>query len=240
MDFAKRNEEFIEIMARDTELADLALQCVAKSFRHEYMYHFTWLGVPIIQFPEDILAVQEIIWETKPELIIETGIARGGSSVFFASMLELLGNDGQVAAVDIDIRAPNRKVIEDHPMSRRITMFEGSSTDESIAARIARMAEGKRVLVCLDSNHTHEHVLRELELYAPLVHEGGYVVVFDTIVEDLPDHFFANRDFTKGNSPSTAIDAFLTADDRFQRDDQRPKKMLVGAIRDGFVRRVKA
>lgn len=239
MDFAKRNAEFIETMAKDRELDELGLRVIAKALRHEYVYHFTWLGLPIIQFPEDIVAVQELIWETRPELIIETGIARGGSSILYASLLAMLGGDGQVASVDIDIRAHNRAAIEAHPLAGRITLFEGSSTDEAIAATIARMAHGKRVLICLDSNHTHEHVLRELELYAPLVQSGGYVVVFDTIVEDLPDGFFKNRPFTVGNSPKTAIDAFLAANDRFERDGQRAKKMLIGAIRDGFVRRVK-
>jgi cephalosporin hydroxylase len=158
--------EGIERMAADHDLQRLAGELFRKSFEHRYSYNFTWMGRPIIQYPQDIVAMQELIWAVQPDLVIETGIAHGGSLVFYASMLGLLDNDGLVLGIDVDIRAHNRRAIEAHPMSRRIRMIEGSSIDPEIVAQVADIAQGRRrVLVALDSNHTHDHVLRELELY---------------------------------------------------------------------------
>src|SRR6266536_1114427 len=162
-DFEQRNRQVIDRMGADDDLRRLTRQWFTASYQYEYSYHFKWLGRPIIQFPPDIIALQEIIWDTKPELIIETGIARGGSLIFSASMLELVGREGRVLGIDIDIREHNRTAIECHPLARRITMVQGSSIDEDIAARVAREAEGAgSIMVILDSNHTHLHVLREL------------------------------------------------------------------------------
>ncbi|WP_445241053.1 cephalosporin hydroxylase family protein [Microcoleus vaginatus] len=155
------------------------------------------MGRPIIQFPQDIMAMQEIIWQVKPDLIVETGIAHGGSLIFYASMLELIG-EGQVLGIDVDIRQHNRVEIEQHPMFKRITMIEGSSIDEEIAKQVYDLAKGKsRILLVLDSNHTHDHVLKELELYSPLVTKNSYLVVFDTVVEDMPEDFFPDRPLGK-------------------------------------------
>ncbi len=167
--------------------------------RHRYTYNFSWLGRPVIQLPQDLLAVQELIWQVRPDLIVETGIAHGGSLIHSASLLEILGGDGIVVGVDVDIRAHNRREIEAHPLARRIRLIEGSSTDEAVAAAVREQARGRRaVMVILDSNHTHEHVLRELALYAPLVTRGSYLVVFDTLIEDLPDELFAGRPLGQG------------------------------------------
>jgi len=183
--------------------------------------------------------MQEIIWQVKPDLIIETGIAHGGSLIFYASMLELLGGKGHVVGIDIDIRKHNRVEIEKHRMFKRITMIEGSSTDEKIAEEVHQMARGKRVLVCLDSNHTHEHVLRELELYAPLVSVGSYCVVFDTIIENMPKGTYADRPWDVGNNPKTAVQAYLNEHDEFMVDVEIENKLLITVAPGGYLRRVR-
>lgn len=208
--------------------------------RHKYVYNFTWMGRPIIQLPQDIVALQELIWKIRPDLIIETGIAHGGSLIFSASMLELLGGDGQVLGIDIDIREHNRAEIEKHPMYKRITLLQGSSIAPEVIEQVYRLAKGKeRILVILDSNHTHDHVLRELELYSPLVTCGSYLVVFDTLIDDLPDALFVDRPWGKGNNPKTAIRAFMKHNDRFVIDKQIDYKLQLSAAPDGYLKCVK-
>ncbi|HEY0376112.1 MAG TPA: cephalosporin hydroxylase family protein [Pyrinomonadaceae bacterium] len=224
--------------ARD--LQDLALRFMRDSSAYKYTYNFNWMGLPIIQFPQDILAMQEIIWEVKPDLVVETGIARGGSLVFYASMLELLGGEGRVLGVDIDIRPHNRAAIEAHPMSRRIDMIQGSSVDDSTAEQVRAAARDcSRVLVSLDSNHTHEHVLRELELYSPLVKAGSYLVVFDTTIEDQPEDFQHGRAWDKRNNPKTAVREFLKTNDRFVVDRAVEDKLLITVAREGYLKCVR-
>jgi cephalosporin hydroxylase len=229
----------VAALGRDAELNQLGLDVMRESAKYKYTYNFTWMGIPIIQFPQDLVALQEIIWTTRPELIVETGIAHGGGLVFYASMLELLGGDGRVLGIDIDIRAHNRQRIEAHPMSRRIEMLQGSSTDPEIAGQAAAMAAGKRTMVVLDSNHTHEHVLSELRLYSPLVRAGGYLVVFDTTIEDQPSGFFGDKPWDKGNNPKTAVWEFLRGNDRFAVDKEIESKLLLTVARDGYLRCVK-
>jgi cephalosporin hydroxylase len=181
--------------------------------------------------------MQEIIWEVRPDLIVETGIAHGGSLIFYASMLELLGGDGRVLGIDIDIREHNRMEIEKHPMSKRITMIEGSSVDAGVVQNVHTAAQGKkRVLVSLDSLHTHDHVLRELEAYSSLVTKGSYCVVFDTIVEDLPDEYSKDRPWGKGNNPKTAVWEFLKTNNRFAIDKQMENKLLITVAPGGYLR----
>ena len=212
---------------------------------HRYSYNFTWLGRPIIQVPQDIVALQELIWSVQPDLIIETGIAHGGSLVFSASMLELNAAcggpaDAEVLAVDIDIRAHNRVAIEAHPMSRRISMIQGSSIAPEIIELVkARAAVKRRTLVFLDSNHTHDHVLAELAAYAPLTSVGSYCVVFDTIVEDMPAEMFPDRPWGPGNSPKTAVWAYLKTHPEFEIDRQMDHKLLISVAPDGYLRRVR-
>jgi cephalosporin hydroxylase len=238
--FEREKRENISRLGEDHSLQALALQFMRLTGSYQYTYNFCWMGLPIIQFPQDIMAMQEIIWKVRPDLIVETGIARGGSLVFYASLLELLDSNGHVLGIDIDIRAHNRAAIQSHSMSKRISMIEGSSVDEEVAAQVSQMASGfKSVLVVLDSNHTHEHVLRELELYAPLVKCGSYIVVFDTSIEDQPAGHHAGRPWDKGNNPKTAVREFLTQCDRFVVDDEIDSKLLVTVARDGFLKCVK-
>jgi cephalosporin hydroxylase len=210
------------------------------SKKYSYSYNFTWLGRPIIQFPQDIIAMQELIWQVKPDLIIETGIAHGGSLIFSASLMELLGGDGQVLGIDIDIRQHNRIEIEKHRMSKRITMLEGSSVDPEIVSRVYDIAKVKnRILVVLDSMHTHDHVLQELELYSVLVKKDSYMVVFDTIIEEMPDDFFPGKPWSKGNSPKTAIEEFLKRNNRFMVDKEISDKLLITLAPGGYLKCVK-
>ncbi len=225
---------------KNKKLLDAARLFVQESTIPKYSYNFTWLGRPIIQYPQDIIAMQEIIWQVKPNLIIETGIAHGGGLIFYASMLELLGGDGQVLGIDIDIREHNRVEIERHPMFKRITMIEGSSIDEDVVQKVRDFAKDKkRVLVALDSMHTHEHVLKELELYSLLVTKGSYLVVFDTIIEDMPDGFFPDRPWGKGNNPKTAVWEFMKNNDRFEIDKEIENKLLITVAPDGYLRCIK-
>jgi cephalosporin hydroxylase len=237
------SEEVIDNVKRqgeDAYLVDLSKKWVEKIQPYNYCHSFTWMGLPIIQCPQDIVSMQELIWRTKPDLIIETGIAHGGSLVFYASMLELLGGDGEVVGIDIDIRKHNRIAITSHPMNKRIIMFEGSSTDPNIVSQVKEIAQHKnRIMVCLDSNHTHDHVLKELQFYAPLVAKGNYCVVFDTGVEDLPDDMCLDRPWGKGNNPKTAVHEYLKRNDCFVIDKMIEHKLLITAAPDGYLLRVK-
>ncbi len=229
--FEKEKERMIVKMSDDTGLKQESLAWIEKSSIYKYSYNFKWMDCPIIQFPQDMIAMQELIWQVKPDLIIETGIAHGGSLIFYASMLELIGEDGQILGVDIDIREHNRIEIEKHKMFKRITMIQGSSIDEDIAKQVYEFAKGKqRVLVVLDSNHTHDHVLKELELYSLLVTKESYLVVFDTVVEDMPEDFFPDRPWGKGNNPKTAVWKFLKQNDRFEIDKEIEAKLLITGV----------
>lgn len=222
-----------------------SLKASAKAFNDasnssQYSYNFSWMGRPIIQYPQDMIAMQEIIWQVQPDLIIETGIAHGGSLVYYASLLELIGK-GEVLGIDIDIREHNRAEIEKHPMFKRITMLEGSSLSEDIVAQVSLTAQGKQnILVVLDSNHTFEHVLRELELYAPFVSVDSYLVVFDTIVEDLPANYFKEkRPWGIGNNPKTAVFEFLKNNNDFVIDEEIDNKLLISVAPQGYLKRIK-
>lgn len=238
--FRQRNAEMIQQMGQNTELHAATRAWFDRSFTHEYSYHFRWMGLPIIQYPQDIVAMQEIIWQVQPDLIIETGVARGGSLVFYASMLKMMGLTGQVVGIDIDIRPHNREALEAHPMFPAITLIEGSSTDDAVLAQVRELAAGKqRVLVALDSLHTHDHVLRELQLYSPLVTPGSYLVVFDTVVEHLPESASENRPWGPGDNPLTALRAFLETTDAFEIDRTISDKLQITVAPDGYLKRVR-
>lgn len=238
--FDPKDPEQIALMAADPDIRRAARDLFLGSCRYKYSYNFTWLGRPIIQYPQDIVALQEIIWQVKPDLVVETGIAHGGSLIFSASMLELLGGDGEVLGVDIDIREHNRIEIEKHPMFKRITMIQGSSIDDEIAERVYQFArDKKRIIVILDSNHTHAHVSRELELYSPLVKKSSYLVVFDTVVEDMPDDSFPNRPWGRGNNPKTAVREFLKKNSRFEVDSEIENKLLITVAPSGYLKCIK-
>lgn len=225
-------------MAVDQPLQREALDVLVHSDQHGWSYQWSWLGLPIIQMPPDVIAVQEVIWETRPQVIIETGVARGGSLIFYASILQLIG-EGKVIGVDIDIRAHNRAAIEEHPMAKRIELIQGSSVDAGIIRDIkSRIPAGARVMVILDSNHTHEHVYDELKLYAPLVTKGQFLIVADTVVEQIPAQTHRPRPWGPGNNPATALDAFLKEDKQFVRDPFVNAKLLISSSPGGYLRRV--
>jgi len=239
-EFIKEREERIKANGTNT-----TLQAASKVFNdvsnsNQYSYNFSWMGRPIIQYPQDMVAMQEIIWDVKPDIIIETGIAHGGSLIYYASIMELIGH-GEVLGIDIDIREHNRVEIEKHPMFKRIGMIQGSSIDTSIVDEVRKRAEGKeRILVCLDSNHTHEHVLNELEMYSPFVSLNSYIVVFDTIVENLPEGYFSQkRPWGISNNPKTAVESFLNNNENFVIDDQIDNKLLISVAPGGYLKRVK-
>ena len=248
------NTEVIR-QGNNNELHSLTRMWLDGSARFNYSYHFEWFGMPIIQYPQDIVAMQEIIWRVKPDLIIETGIARGGSLIFSASMLaqldmcDAIERDGifdpsnsrrKVLGIDIDIRSHNRAAIDSHPMRSWLEMIEGSSIDPNVIDRVREFAKPfKKVLVCLDSNHTHDHVLAELNAYASLVSVDSYCVVFDTIIEDMPDDMFPDRPWGKGNNPKTAVFEFMNNCSDFCIDESIPHKLLITVAPSGFLKRLK-
>lgn len=215
----------------------LVSQFMKETIRVKYSYHFTWLGIPIIQYPQDMMAMQEIIYEVQPDLIIETGIAHGGSLIFYASILEMLGK-GEVLGIDIEIRPHNRLAIETHPLYKRIKMIEGSSLDGQIIEQVKQFAQNKTTLVALDSHHSHDHVLQELKLYAPFVTKDSYLVVFDTIIEDLSADLLFNRPWGPGNNPKTAVWEFLKQNPQFKIDKQIENKLIITVASDGYLKRI--
>lgn len=224
--------------------ANKKLLCAANDFMREstepkYSYNFSWMGRPIIQYPQDMIAMQELLWKIKPDIVVETGIAHGGSLIFYSSILELIGK-GSVLGIDIDIRKHNREAIESHPMYKNISMIEGSSVSEEILSQVKDVvADKETVLVVLDSNHTHEHVTKELELYSPFVTNGSYLVVFDTIIEDLPEGFYPDRPWGRGDNPKTAVWGFLENNDKFEIDKGIDNKLLISVAPDGYLKRIK-
>lgn len=227
-------------LAGDRDVQALSRIWIREIARHRYAYNFTWLGRPVIQFPQDMLAIQELIWSVKPDVVIETGVAHGGSILFSASMLELVGGERYVIGIDIDIRKHNRAEIEAHPHSKRVKLIEGSSIDEGVVNQVREMVgDGKVVLVILDSNHTHEHVLRELELFSPFVGEGSYLVVYDTLIEDMPADLVGDRPWGPGNNPKTAVWEFLAGSDRFRVDKDLEAKLLITVAPDGYLKCVR-
>ncbi|WP_377295093.1 cephalosporin hydroxylase family protein [Rhizobium sp. SG2393] len=265
-DFRKRVARNIKGIGEDRDFLGLSNIWVRESIRHEYAQNFTWLGRPIIQVPQDTYAIQELIWSCRPDLVIETGIAHGGSLIMSASMLAMLdycdaaaagttldprASRRKVVGIDIDIRAHNRVGIESHPLAHKITLLQGSSVAPEIVDEVKAIAKGyDRIMLFLDSNHTHEHVLAELEAYAPLTTKGSYCVVWDTGVEDLPNEMCSNRPWGKGDNPKTAVweymkrlsdEGRMAADGEklaFDYDHTIEHKIAITASPDGFLRRV--
>lgn len=240
-------------LKKDRDVQALSRIWLREIARHKYAYNFSWMGRPLIQFPQDMSAMQELVWRVKPDLIIETGIAHGGSLIMSASLLAMLDYSDaaergesidparpkrRVLGVDIEIRKHNRDEIENHPMSRSITMIQGSSIDPAVVAKVKEIAaQYPRILVCLDSNHTHEHVLAELKAYAPLVNPGSYCVVFDTLIEDMPEGMSNDRPWDVGNNPKTAVMEFLSHNVEFSVDESIDTKLLITAAPGGYLRR---
>jgi cephalosporin hydroxylase len=237
--FREETKQRVAANGQNDELKKAAANFNLASNKAQYSYNFTWMGRPIIQYPQDMIAMQEIIWDIKPDLIIETGIAHGGSLIFYASLLELIGS-GEVLGVDIDIREHNRKEIENHSMYKRIKMIQGSSIAEETIEQVKAHVAGKsKIIVLLDSNHTHDHVLNELQLYAPFVSVGSYLVVFDTIVEHMPDDYLPGRPWKVGDNPKTAVVEFLKNNDQFEIHRSVDHKVLISVAPEGYLKRVK-
>lgn len=239
--FKKERAVDIAAMAEDKELHQKSIDWMLNADKYKYTYNFSWMGRPIIKFPSDIVATQQIVWDVKPDLIIETGIAHGGSLILSASLLEMIGGEGKVLGIDIDIREHNRKEIEAHPMMKRIEMIEGSSVADDVMDKVrAAASKAKRVMVFLDSLHSHEHVYKELELYAPLVTVGSYLVLPDTFIEYFPKGYYShNRPWDVGNNPMTAMRAFMQQNDDFEIDRDLCNKLMITEAFDGYLRRVK-
>jgi len=252
--FSEEVKQNITGLGQDRDMKDLTRIWLRDSAKHKYSYNFSALGRPIIQYPQDMVAMQELIWQVKPDLILETGIAHGGSLILSASMLALLdyceaaeagamldprSGRRRVLGIDIDIRAHNRMAIEAHPLSHLIDMIQGSSVAPEIIAQVHNIAKNyQRVLVCLDSNHTHEHVLAELEAYAPLTSQNSYCIVFDTVIEDLPSEMFPDRPWGPSNSPKTAVWEYLKTHPEFEIDKNIQHKLLITVAPDGYLKRV--
>lgn len=253
-EFHKEVENRIADYPGNTDLLASVNSFLLSTIDAKYSYNYEWLGRPIIQYPQDMVALQEIIWQVRPDLIIETGIAHGGSLIMSASMLALLdycdavsngttldpkSSKRRVLGLDIDIRAHNREAIEAHPMAHKINMIQGSSIEPQVISEVHKRAQGyERILVCLDSNHTHEHVLAELEAYAPLVTVGSYCCVFDTVVEDLPKEMFPDRPWGPGDNPKTAVWEYLKTHPEFEIDKSIQNKLLITVAPDGYLKRV--
>lgn len=253
-DFEAERKSRLQHFARDVQFREQSQDWLERSMRGKYTYNFDWLGRPIIQYPQDVFAIQELIWRVRPDLLIETGIAHGGSLVLSASMLALLDmcdaievggafdprrSRRKVVGVDIDIRSHNREAIEAHPMASRIRMIEGLSIARDVVEKVCEEATGcRRVMVCLDSLHTHDHVLAELEAYAPLVSVGSYCVVFDTFVDDVPADVFTDRPWGPGNNPRTAVRQYLSSHHEFEVDESIEIKLQITGSPGGYLKRV--
>lgn len=253
--FAAERAQRLQDYSHDEAFKSLSRQWLQQSMAKKYVYNFDWLGRPIIQYPQDMVAIQELVWTVRPDLIIETGIAHGGSLILSASMLAMLDmcdaieadrsfnprhSARKVIGVDIDIRSHNRQAIEAHPMASRIQMFQGSSVGADVVAQVRAAAQGyAKVMVFLDSMHTHDHVLAELDAYAPLVTPGSYCVVFDTFVDDMPAGFFADRPWDVGNNPKTATRLWLGQHSEFEVDQSHPSRLMVTVAPDGFLKRLR-
>jgi cephalosporin hydroxylase len=253
--FQQERAEHIAKYGKDDAFKALSQDWVRESMARKYVYNFDWMGRPIIQYPQDIVAMQELIWKVRPDLIIETGVAHGGSLILSASMLAMLDlseaiengyvldprkSKRKVVGIDIDIRPHNRAAIEQHPMASRIHLIEGSSISEDVIQQTSNFAANySKVMVCLDSNHTHEHVLSELKAYAPLVSMDSYCVVFDTFVEDMPRNFFEDRPWDVGDNPKTAVKEYLFTNANFEVDENIQNKIQITVAPNGFLKRVR-
>lgn len=247
-DFSREVQNNISALAANSELWDKSLNWMLDVGRHRYTYNFQWLGRPIIQYPQDIVAFQELVSQVRPDLIVETGIAHGGSLVLSASLLALLDvmegknpreSTRKVIGVDIDIRDHNRKALDEHPLRYKMDLIQGSSIDSLIINQVYERAQrAERVLVSLDSNHTKDHVSKELDAYARLVSVGSYCIVFDTVVEFMPPEFTAGRDWGPGNSPLNAVNDFIRSNPSFEVDHSFDSRLLITVGRGGYLRRV--
>ncbi len=239
-EFQSQKDRRVAALGQNAALQKLSYGWIDATAPFGYVYNFSWLGLPIIQLPQDVLAIQEILWRTRPEVVVETGIARGGSLVLHASILELLGGAREVIGIDREIRPDNRRALEAHPLFRRMRLLEGDSSDPATFAQARQLVANRPALVVLDSNHTHEHVLKELRLYSALVPAGGYLIVFDTVIEHMAPGSFPDRPWDRGDNPWTAVQEFLAGHPEFEPDPEFNAKLLLSSAPGGYLRRVPA
>lgn len=219
------------------DLLKFGLQWNKVAHQNRLSYEIDWLGVPVIQTPEDLILMQELIYKIQPDVIVETGIAHGGSLIYYASLMELL-DKGKVIGIDIDIRNHNKRVIESHPMYKRIEMIESSSiSNTTIELLKSQIPKNLDVLVCLDSDHTKDHVLKELELYQEFVKPGSYIVVFDTNTSQLAEQGVCEEKYLD-NGPLEAVYDFLKNNNDFEIDTDY-NKLFISYSPNGYLRRIK-
>ena len=245
--FEKEKKLIINSFKKNKEIKKAAYNFCLAAAKYKYTYNFSWFGVPIIQHPEDLIIMQEIILEVKPDLIIDIGVARGGSSIYYSSILELLGNKGKVLGVDIDYRKHTKKVFKKHYLKKNVKLIEGSSISSKVANRIYNFAKNyKKIMVCLDSNHTHDHVLEELNLYSKIVSKNSYLVVFDTtdglysaeIIKKISKKY-KFKPFSKKSNPLTAVKEFIKKNKNFKIDESKHTKAQITSCYKGFLKKIK-
>ena len=242
--FKKQSKAEVNKQSKDKKFINISKKWLLESHRLKYTYHFNWFGIPIIQYPSDIVGIQEIIYKIKPDLIIETGIAHGGSVIFHSTILDMLSQNDKkkrkVVGIDIDIRKHNLKRIKKHYFNKNLILIEGSSIDQKVKKRVYKIAKNKKtIMVILDSNHSSKHVYEELSFYSKFVTKNSYCIVFDTIVEDLPNKFVKNRPWNKGNNPLTAVKLFLKENKSFKTDNEIDNKLMISSAKNGFLKRIK-
>lgn len=240
-EFRMQREADVEAMGQDSELREKSIEWMIHADKYKYTYNYSWMGRPIIKFPNDMVIQQEIMWELKPDLVIETGIAHGGSIIFTAAMMEMMGIEGEVVGIDIDIREHNKTEILNHPMNKRITMYEGNSVSPDMVERVRTHTEGKStVMVILDSLHSHDHVYKELKAYADMTSIGSYCILPDTFIEFFPKGFYSDtRPWDVGDNPHTAMMQYLSENSDFEIDSARTHKAMITETIDGYLKRVK-
>lgn len=238
-EFAKEKMNNIELQGNDEIVCMNARAFIESTYKYKYVNHFSWLGMPVMQFPQDLMAMQEIIYNVKPDCIIETGVGRGGSIVFYASMLHLLGINGKVIGIDFSIDKNNLTIIQEHSMFRYIKLIQGNSLEDNTIKSVRDFIDKKqykKIMVLLDSSHEYSHVLSEMIKYSNFVSNGSYLVVFWTLIEDLPESFCHSYSWKRGNSPKTAIDEFLKQNNRFVIDKELDHKLLISTAPSGYLK----
>ncbi len=237
--FAASRSAWRSSLAGDAALRARAVDLQLAAEAHHYTYTWEWLGVPIIRLPDDVVVLQELFWSYRPQRVVETGVARGGSMLLDASLMQLCGATPAVLGIDLQIFPHTREALAAHPLARGVELLEADST--SVTARDAVrsfLGEAERAVLILDSNHTHDHVLAELRLLAPLLPVGGFVLVADTLIEEFPPHYYANRPWDRGDNPATALAAFVDEQPGFRLATDWSRRALVSEFRDGIIERV--
>jgi len=236
--FQKFRKQNIKRLGKDKSLKRIAIDFIKKSGKYHYSYNFDWLGMPIIQFPQDVMALQEIFWKIKPEIIIETGVARGGSLIFYASLMKMVNKNGLVIGIDVNIKKHNLKKIKKHFLYKNIKLMTGSSVDQKIIKKLHQQTKNKKIMVVLDSDHSLKHVYKELKLYSNFVSKGSYMIVLDATIDNMPNDYFLNRSWNKNNNPKKAVKLFLKKNKNFVVDEQIENKLLITSAYSGFLKKI--